>query len=106
MFRRGAGLRYSSAMSRGEDSRFMQEVLGCGRVHRVDDHPELYVRRYHGRNTWEFDHHYNQALRSFDVKWLRENEPAIRNWLKALNISGVRVRAAHEIAFTVGASDA
>ncbi len=106
MFRRELGLRYSPAMSRGEDSRFMQEVLGRGRVHRVDHHPELYVRRYHGRNTWEFDHHYKQALRSFDVKWLREKEPAIRNWLKALNISGVRVRAAHEIAFTVGGSDA
>ena len=80
----------------------MQTVLSHGRVHRVDNHPELYVRRYHSVNTWEFDHHYKHALRSFDVEWLRKNEPAIRNWLKALDISGVRVRSAHEIAFTVG----
>lgn len=103
MFRNELGLQYLPTMSRGEDSRFMQEVLGLGhrRVRRVDNHPELFVRRYHGRNTWEFDHHYKQALQAFDVDWLRRNEAAIRNWLKVLDISEVRVRAPHEIAFTV-----
>lgn len=102
MFRRDTGLQYNAILSRGEDSDFMNQLLAqrLSSVHRVDDHPELYVRTYHGRNTWDLEHHYRQVRRAMSLEWLRANEAKIRDWLKILEISDVRVRDGDGIAFT------
>jgi glycosyltransferase involved in cell wall biosynthesis len=103
MFRNGLGLQYDPTMSRGEDSRLMQDLLAYGpsSVHPIDDHPELYVRTYHGLNTWEFEHYHKHTQRAVTAEWLKQNEATIRGWIKILQLGSVRVRDAYQIAFTV-----
>jgi glycosyltransferase involved in cell wall biosynthesis len=103
MFRNHIGLKYDPTLSRGEDTIFIREILdrAPSGVARIDDRPDLYVRTYHGGNTWSLDHHRKQTARVRDVAWLRANEGTIRQWLRTLNISDVKVRDASQVAFAV-----
>lgn len=103
MFRSGLGLRYSEGMTKGEDSRLMQDIIerGVASICRIDDHPELHVRTYHGMNTWDFAHHSNHTRQALDADWLLSNESKIREWIRVLQLPWVKVRDHHRIAFTV-----
>jgi len=103
MFRNGLGLDYDPSMPKGEDSRLIEELLLLhpSGICRIDDRPELYVRTYHGRNTWDLGQHRRQIRRAFSVEWLKLNEGKIRTWIETLRIPTVRVRDVDEVAFIV-----
>lgn len=94
MFRSDLGLRYDPLMSKGEDTSLIQGILmhGPESIHCIDDHPELYVRTYHGKNTWNFAHHYKHTRQALNAEWLLENEHKIRDWIKILRIPAVNIR--------------
>jgi glycosyltransferase involved in cell wall biosynthesis len=103
MFRKGRALQYEPTMSKGEDSRFMQALLlqDPAGIRRIDGHPELYVRTYHGRNTWDLDDFRKQTQQALNAEWLKENEAFIRDWIRVLQIPDVKVSDTNDVAFTV-----
>lgn len=102
MFRNRQGLQYDAAMAKGEDTKLIQALMlqGPAAIHRIDDSPQLFVRTYHGLNTWEFEHHFKHTRQALPVEWLLENETKIREWIRVLEIPKVKVRDADNIAFT------
>jgi len=103
MFRNGIGLKYDEVMTKGEDSRFMQDLLkhGNASVVRIDNRPELYVRTYHGLNTWDLGHHRSHTRQALSADWLIHNETKVRDWIRTLGFPRVKVRDPQRIAFTV-----
>ena len=104
MVRGDAGCRYEPTLKRGEDSGYINQILagGTDRIRRIDDRPELYVRRFHGGNTWDFEHHYKPLYkRASSATWLKANEQHIREWLDVLGVSNVAVRDCASVAFTI-----
>jgi hypothetical protein len=61
-------------------------------IFRIDGHPELYVRTFHGLNTWDYDHHhqrlYQQAMGS---DWIKSHEKEILDWMLVLDIPKVNI---------------
>jgi glycosyltransferase involved in cell wall biosynthesis len=102
MFRNHLGLLYDSNMAKGEDTKLIQTLLlqGATSIHCIEDNPQLFVRTYHGLNTWEFEHHFKHTKQALNVEWLLANETKIREWIEVLQIPKVKVRDANEIAFT------
>lgn len=101
MFRNGLGFKYDESMSKSEDSRFMEDLLKRGSVVRIDDRPELYVRTFHGMNTWGRNHHHKHTRRALSAEWLLQNEAQIRDWIRVLKFPTVQVRDRERIVFTV-----
>lgn len=102
MFRNGLGLRYENNFIKGEDSALIKEILKINNdgIFCINNRPEIFVRTYHGKNTWKFTHHYDRLKKqAYSYSWLLENEMIIRQWLKELEISDVNVRDTFQIAF-------
>ncbi len=104
MFRNGLGFHYQSNLTKGEDSQLISEILkyNSAGVFCIDNRPELFVRTYHGQNTWEYTHHYDRLKKqAYNQQWLLENKETIIEWLRQLDITGVFVRDTNDIAFIV-----
>jgi glycosyltransferase involved in cell wall biosynthesis len=102
MFRKNLGMRYRPELSKGEDTQLIKQLLSLGNhsIYRINNHPELYVRTYHGLNTWDFEQHFSQIQQAFDMEWLLMREEKIRKWLKILQFSNVKVcDKNHNVAF-------
>lgn len=95
-FRKNIPLRYDGSLARGEDTRFIDQLLDIQpqSVSVVRSKPYLYVRRYHGENTWDYFHHYgrlkSQAMNSL---WIEEHSNELKQWLDELQISHVTIRS-------------
>lgn len=102
MFRRNLAVRYDASRTKGEDSIFIREVLDAplGKVLTIDDRPELYVRRFHGKNTWSQEHH-RELLKcsSLDAAWLTHHQCSIRHWVKIHRLPTLSVRDSEQTAF-------
>ena len=101
MFRNHLELQYDSLMAKGEDTKLIQTLLlkGAANIYCIEDNPQLFVRTYHGLNTWEFEHHFKHTRQALNVEWLIANENKIREWIAVLQIPNVKVRDANSIAF-------
>ena len=61
-------LRYP-AMRRHEDTRFLRAIANEGKVHCIDDHAHLFIRCFHGSNTWHRKHFYERLHRGLKNRW-------------------------------------
>lgn len=71
---------------RGEDNYFMQRLLDAGMKSTLVDsgRPILYLRQFHGQNTWDRAHHLNLASRkAIGPAKLRERQPEL---MAAINL--------------------
>jgi glycosyltransferase involved in cell wall biosynthesis len=93
MFRKDAGLKYDSSLSKGEDTLLIDKLIAESRnnIFSVDDRPELFVRTCHGGNTWSYEHHSSQIRQALDSIWLKSHENQIRSWVKIFNIPKVNI---------------
>jgi glycosyltransferase involved in cell wall biosynthesis len=76
MFRRSVACRYPEhgpTAAKGEDTVFMRCLDHRYRVVTVAGRPELYLRRFHGANTWDIGHHRRlaQQTESRSALWCR-----------------------------------
>jgi len=103
MFRSDRGLLYQKNLSKGEDTFLIQEIMAQGplSIYRIDGQPQLYVRTYHGENTWNSEHHYSHIRQSLSTDWLKTNKNVIKKWIKELNIAPVNVRSADNLIFSI-----
>lgn len=102
MFRNHLGFLYDSEIAKGEDTKLIQKLQqqDATSIHCIEDNPQLFVRTYHGLNTWEFEHHFKHTRQALSVEWLLANETKIREWIEVLQIPKVKVRDVNQIAFT------
>jgi glycosyltransferase involved in cell wall biosynthesis len=94
MFRNDPGLRYAPVMSKGEDTKLIQDILNKNPfgICCIEDHPELYVRTFHGLNTWDYDHHHKRLYQqAMGTDWIKRNEREILEWLVVLDIPKVNI---------------
>ena len=85
-------------LSKGEDDELMRKILIGNRWVSIPRY-DLYVRVFHGSNTWHEGHHRVVAGNGWGVEEIRSREAEIRSVLKVFNISGVSVRNLTEKAF-------
>ncbi len=69
MHRRDDSIRYPS-LPRTEDTVYVNEWLARSYVQLPADASYLYIRSFHGSNTWEVDH-FLRRMRNTPVDWLR-----------------------------------
>jgi glycosyltransferase involved in cell wall biosynthesis len=103
MFRNNLKLKYDTTLKKGEDTKLIETLITQSKenIYCIDDNPHLFVRTYHGLNTWDFEHHFKHTRQALNVEWLLANETKIREWLEVLQISDVDVRDTLQIAFHV-----
>jgi glycosyltransferase involved in cell wall biosynthesis len=104
MFLKNFGIEYDASLSKGEDKVLIDEIkkISSKSIYRIANHPELYVRTYHGINTWGIDHFKKLTKWALTRDRLLENEIKIREWAKVLDISKVNVRDSnHQSAFRI-----
>lgn len=95
MFRNGLNLFYSDNMDKGEDTCLMTDILRVAKngVYCIDGHPELYLRTYHGNNTWNFAHHYGRLKhQAMPEDWLLTHRTRIIKWIQAYDLTNVIVK--------------
>jgi glycosyltransferase involved in cell wall biosynthesis len=94
MFRNDLDLRYDPLMFRGEDTKLIQDILikDAFGICCINDHPELYVRTFHGLNTWDYDHHHKRLIRQAkDSDWIERHKKQILEWMLVLDIPAVNI---------------
>jgi hypothetical protein len=106
MHQAGLGIRYPES---GPRSRKGEDRIFCESLHRRHRsrittlrRPELYVRVFHGMNTWNYNHHRaTLKRRAVSVADLRAAEQSIRDAAAIFGIRGIKVRDINEVAFEI-----
>ena len=101
MHRRDLPVRYPS-MGKEEDTVFMGELKANHRTTLLQGVPWLYLRVFHGGNTWNEDHHRRMMQSTWDVDLLRTQKREIENQLAHFDVERpVTVRGRDGRAFSI-----
>ena len=104
MFRNGVDCRYPEEgprASKGEDSAFLEYLHRKYQVVGISGSPELYLRVFHGGNTWQLAHHRNQVRDVETAAVLRARRKQIEYDAKRFNVSGVTMMGRDGPAFAI-----
>lgn len=83
MYRQNLNLSYQPNLNRGEDTELIRNILlyKNGFIERIDNHPELVIRVFHGLNTWDYQHWEKKIKNCYGSDWLILNHEKIRSKL-------------------------
>ena len=101
MHRRRLPVRYP-AMGKEEDTVFMRNLASHGNTTVLSGAPWLYLRVYHGSNTWDEKHHRGMMRSAWDVNLLRQWQNEITTHIDSYEIAlPVTVRGRNGRAFSI-----
>jgi glycosyltransferase involved in cell wall biosynthesis len=88
---------------RGEDSVLLEHLMKAVPIARVSGMGHLYLYHYHGRNTFDRQHHYHMSTCSTTVEHLRSKEEAIRKAVAYYGLTTpITVAGSNGTAFEIG----
>jgi glycosyltransferase involved in cell wall biosynthesis len=104
MFKKLSFLIYPENIYKGEDSYFIEALkkLKPNGIHCIKNHPHIYLRIFHDKNTWGFDHHYLRLeKKAYDRNWINDNIHLIKETLNHFEIKNVSIRDFQNKVFSI-----